>query len=75
MYDARVVGVGETRPKRDNKSYLLFRPEFLLEFLKNSAAACRISTGKVGKHLHCVAKVYAVLPFYDVKCLCSRGRD
>ena len=51
MFDARVVGVGETRPKRDNKSYLLFRPEFLLEFLKNSAAACRISTGKVGKHL------------------------
>ena len=21
--------------------------------------------------IHCVAKVYAVLPFYDVKCLCS----
>ena len=26
-------------------------------------------------HLHCVAKVYAVLPFYDVKCLCSGGRE
>ena len=25
--------------------------------------------------LHCVAKVYAVLPFYDVKCLCSGGRE
>ena len=23
--------------------------------------------------LHSVAKVYAVLPFYDVKCLCSGG--
>ena len=23
--------------------------------------------------VHSVAKVYAVLPFYDVKCLCSRG--
>ena len=26
------------------------------------------------KYIHCVAKVYAVLPFYDVKCLCSGGR-
>ena len=25
--------------------------------------------------IHCVAKVYAVLPFYDVKCLCSGGRE
>ena len=25
--------------------------------------------------LHCVAKVYAVLPFYDVKSLCSGGRN
>mgnify|MGYP001283515636 CR=1 FL=1 len=25
--------------------------------------------------LHSVAKVYTVLPFYDVKCLCSGGRD
>ena len=25
--------------------------------------------------IHCVAKVYAVLPFYDVKCLCSEGRE
>ena len=25
--------------------------------------------------LHCVAKEYAVLPFYDVKCLCSGGRE
>ena len=25
--------------------------------------------------VHCVAKVYAVLPFYDVKCLCSGGRE
>ena len=25
--------------------------------------------------LHSVAKVYAVLPFYDVKCLCSGGRE
>ena len=24
-------------------------------------------------YIHCVAKVYAVLPFYDVKCLCSGG--
>ena len=26
-------------------------------------------------YLHSVAKVYAVLPFYDVKCLCSGGRE
>ena len=27
-------------------------------------------------YVHCVAKVYAVLPFYDVKCLCSgRGNE
>ena len=25
--------------------------------------------------LHSVAKVYAVLPFYDVKCLCSGGQE
>ena len=25
--------------------------------------------------VHSVAKVYAVLPFYDVKCLCSGGRE
>ena len=25
--------------------------------------------------MHSVAKVYAVLPFYDVKCLCSGGRE
>ena len=25
-------------------------------------------------NIHCVAKVYSVLPFYDVKCLCSGGR-
>ena len=25
--------------------------------------------------IHSVAKVYAVLPFYDVKCLCSGGRE
>ena len=29
----------------------------------------------IGKHIHSVAKVYAVLPFYDVKCLCSGGRE
>ena len=29
----------------------------------------------IGTYLHCVAKVYAVLPFYDVKCLCSGGRE
>ena len=27
------------------------------------------------KQLHSVSYVYAVLPFYDVKCLCSRGRE
>ena len=27
-----------------------------------------------GCNLHSVAKVYAVLPFYNVKCLCSGGR-
>ena len=25
--------------------------------------------------LHSVAKLYAVLPFYDVKCLCSGGQE
>ena len=25
--------------------------------------------------LHSVSYVYAVLPFYDVKCLCSEGRN
>ena len=27
------------------------------------------------KYIHCVANVYAVLPFYNVKCLCSGGRE
>ena len=27
------------------------------------------------QNIHSVAKVYAVLPFYDVKCLCSGGRE
>ena len=27
------------------------------------------------KYLHSVSYYYAVLPFYDVKCLCSRGRE
>ena len=27
------------------------------------------------KSLHSVSYVYAVLPFYDVKCLCSGGRE
>ena len=26
-------------------------------------------------HVHSVSYYYAVLPFYDVKCLCSRGRE
>ena len=26
-------------------------------------------------HLHSVAKVYAVFPFFDVKCLCFGGRE
>ena len=26
-------------------------------------------------NLHCVANVYAVWPVYDVKCLCSGGRE
>ena len=26
-------------------------------------------------YLHSVSYVYAVLPFYDVKCLCSGGRE
>ena len=25
--------------------------------------------------IHCVANVYAVLPFYNVICLCSGGRE
>ena len=29
----------------------------------------------VNKGIHCVANVYAVLPFYNVKCLCSGGRE
>ena len=29
----------------------------------------------VPKEVHSVSYVYAVLPFYDVKCLCSRGRE
>ena len=28
-----------------------------------------------GLFIHSVAKVYAVFPFYDVKCLCSGGRE
>ena len=30
---------------------------------------------KILKYVHSVAKVYAVFPFYDVKCLCSGGRE
>ena len=30
---------------------------------------------KYNLEVHCVAKVYAVLPFYDVKCLCSGGNE
>ena len=26
-------------------------------------------------NIHCVAIVYAVVPFYDVECLCSGGRE
>ena len=29
----------------------------------------------LGIIVHCVANVYAVLPFYNVKCLCSGGRE
>ena len=28
---------------------------------------------EANKYIHSVAKVYAVFPFYDVKCLCSEG--
>ena len=31
--------------------------------------------GELSNCIHCVAKVYAVLPFYDVKCLCYGGRE
>ena len=34
---------------------------------------CLIMKSKI--YIHSVAKVYAVFPFYDVKCLCSGGRD
>ena len=33
------------------------------------------NTGTSDTYVHCVAKVYAVLPFYDVKYLCSGGRE
>ena len=43
---------------------------------------CLIDNGFVSKWitritevLHSVSYVYAVLPFYDVKCLCSKGRE
>ena len=33
------------------------------------------STADPTPYIHSVAKVYAVLPFYDVKCLCSGGQE
>ena len=43
-------------------------------FLANKALLSNVyQCGARG--LHCVAKVYAVLPFYDVKCLCSGGLE
>ena len=36
--------------------------------------ACTLLTYS-SKNIHCVANVYAVLPFYNVKCLCSGGRE
>ena len=37
--------------------------------------ALSIDDRGTSSNIHCVAKVYAVLPFYDVKCLCSGGRE
>ena len=34
-----------------------------------------INFGTMQSKIHCVAKVYAVLPFYDVKCLSSGGPE
>ena len=47
---------------------------FLL-LLSMTKTACVLFKVIHPKYVHCVAKVYAVLPFYDVKCLCSGGRE
>ena len=53
---------------------------FQVRTVRKSQKIVRAKTNPLVKdlaeeYIHCVAKVFAVLPFYDVKCLCSGGRD
>ena len=47
--------------------------EFLSAPLKKARNLSEVERPK--GYVHSVAKVYAVLLFYDVKCLCSGGRE
>ena len=56
--------------------------EVFSDFFKVNAAVHPDLEGMFDKYLklvfiylHSVAKVYAVFPFYDVKCLCSGGQE
>ena len=45
------------------------------ELCQNRRNVTKINIVKEMRRVHSVAKVYTVLPFYDVKCLCSGGRE
>ena len=47
------------------------RPKFVFKYPLTASSDTILSY----IYLHSVAKLYAVLPFYDVKCLCSGGRE
>ena len=48
---------------------------FFLKFLHKRLFSHFFSFIKVKRNIHSVSYVYAVLPFYDVKDLCSGGRE
>ena len=57
---------------RDFTRFFLYRNTFL-GFISHSTSTFMVFTFYTLLQIHSVAKVYAVLPFYDVKCLCSGG--
>ena len=63
-------------------SFTLLLPNFLVHFFLlfigpgvNQKCIVLKDHRTVSLYIHCVAKVYAVLPFYDVTCLCSGRRE
>ena len=60
--------------KKCHLGFLLFISNEILKYLILRNEDLRASWLRK-KYIYSVAKVYAVLPFYDVKCLCSGGRE